>query len=151
MSKERVPTEDKRPYLGKVGEYRVLASLLELGIEAYPAIRSNQQDYDITAIPRRDKVVRIQVKATELDNRSTNNAISGTEREFDFLVLVVVKDTKDPGVGFSARFFILTRDEVTVLRGEDKLLGVSYRQDGEYRVREALTHHEDKWEKIGGV
>ena len=151
MNQETDLAGDRRPYLGKVGEYRVLAALLELGIEAYPAIRSNQQDYDITAITRRAKVVRIQVKTTELTNKSTNNTISGTDKQFDFLVLVVIKDTKDYDNGFPARIFILTREEVSALRGENKLLGVSYKRDGKYRVREALLVHEAKWEKISGV
>jgi hypothetical protein len=136
------------PYIGKIGEYRVLAALLEQGIEAYPAIRSNQEDYDITAIPRNDRVVRIQVKTTELNNRSTNNAISGTDKKFDFLVLVVVTDTKDKHRGVLARYFLLTHDEVTSLRGEDKLLGVSCKKNGAYEIREALMVHEDKWEKL---
>jgi hypothetical protein len=141
--------QERLSYLGKVGEYRVLSALLERGIEAYPAIRTNQRDYDITAIPNGDKVVRIQVKATVINNRSTNNAVSGTEKQYDFLVLVVFEDAKDDRDEFPARFFILTWDEVTAQRGEDKRFGVSRKCDnGEYRVREVLSEHESKWEKI---
>lgn len=132
------------PYIAKIGEYRVLAALLERGVEAYFAIRSNQEDYDITAIPRADKIVRIQVKATELNNRSTNNAISGTDKKYDFLVLFVVTDINKERRAVSARYFVLSRDEVASLRGAGKLFGVSRKMNGAYGIREALIEHEEK-------
>lgn len=142
---------ERIPYIGKIGEYRVLSALLERGVEAYPAIKSNQQDYDITAIIRRDKVVRIQVKTTELNNKSTNNAISGTDKEFDFLVLVVVTGTTEHQNGFSVEFLVLTHEEVAELRGQNALIGISHREGGEYKIRNQLLGHKDRWEKIVGV
>jgi len=62
-------------YIGKLGEYYVLASLLRENIEAYAAIKTNQPDYDITAISKNRKILRIQVKSTELNNKSTNNPV----------------------------------------------------------------------------
>jgi len=47
-------------FVGKYGEYRVLACLLEQDIEAYPAIKTNQTDFDLTAILASGKVVREQ-------------------------------------------------------------------------------------------
>lgn len=51
-------------YSGRFGEYLVLTRLLQRGIEAYSAIKVNQDDYDITAIASSMRVIRIQVKAT---------------------------------------------------------------------------------------
>ena len=77
-------------FIGKFGEYLVLTRLLENEVEAYPAIKVNQDSYDLTAISKSGRIVRIQVKSTDLNNKSTNNTIGALAREFDFLVVVVV-------------------------------------------------------------
>src|SRR3546814_13367782 len=82
-------------FIGKFGEYLALSRLLERGIEAYPAIKANQDSYDLTAIAASGKILRIQVKSTDLRNKSTNNIVGTLARTFDFLVVVVV--TSDIG------------------------------------------------------
>ena len=99
-------------FLGKYGEHRVLVNLLANDIEAYPAIKINQDSYDITAVLSLTKVVRIQVKSTALGNKSTNNQIGELDRDFDFLVIVIAEASE-------CRFFVLTRDEAVQLKGEN--------------------------------
>ncbi|NMV23280.1 hypothetical protein HKB23_12825, partial [Vibrio parahaemolyticus] len=67
-------------FIGKYGEHLVLSQLLKLDIEAYLAIKSNQEDYDITVVLESSRVLRIQVKTTDLHNQNTNNSISGVEK-----------------------------------------------------------------------
>lgn len=129
-------------YVGKYGEYRVLAYLLEQDIEAYLAIKTNQPDFDITAILASGKVARIQVKSTELNNKSTNNAIDRVGKEYDFLVVVVV------GENNATRFFVMTRDEALGARGSNKQLGTTQQRQKEFYVKDILLPHENKWEKI---
>ncbi len=128
-------------FLGKYGEHRVLVNLLANDIEAYPAIKINQDSYDITAVLSLTKVVRIQVKSTVLGNKSTNNQIGKLDRNFDFLVIVIVEADK-------CRFFVLTRDEAVQLKGEFGHLSTSRTVRKVVEVRPELTAHEDKWEKI---
>jgi len=129
-------------YIGKYGEYCVLACLLEQDIEAYPAIKTNQPDFDITAILESGKVVRIQVKATELNNKSTNNAIDRIDKQYDFLVVVIVGENK------ATRFFIMTKAEALTEKGTNKQLGTTQQRNKEFQVKDALLSHESKWEKI---
>jgi hypothetical protein len=149
-------------YIGKYGEYRVLAKLLEMGVEAYPALKTNQEHYDITAILPDLRVRRIQVKATKLANASTNNAIAGVDKDYDYLVVVIVEDGESTAVQensgtpienvvateYRARFFVLKKEEVLVLKGQSKLLGVSRLKAGVSVVKESLARHEDAWRKI---
>lgn len=129
-------------YLGKFGEYQVLTQLLARNIEAYLAINVNQHSYDITAILESGKVLRIQVKATELDNKVTNNKISKLNKNYDFLVLVVALSDK------SSRYFVLTKSEVQGLITVSGDLYTTYKQNNAYCVRKELEVHEAKWEKI---
>lgn len=132
-------------FVGKYGEYRVLACLLEQDIEAYPAIKTNQPDFDLTAILASGKVVRIQVKATELNNKSTNNAIDRIDKQYDFLVVVIVGENK------VARFFIMTKAEALAAKGNNKQLGTTQQRKKEFQVKDALLHYENKWEKISNA
>jgi hypothetical protein len=129
-------------YIGKYGEYLVLACLLKQDIEAYPAIRTNQPDFDLTAILENGRVVRIQVKATELNNRSTNNAIDRIDKQYDFLVVVIVGEKK------AARFFVLTKDEAMQAKDTNKQLGTTQQRNREFQVKDVLLPFENKWEKI---
>ncbi len=128
-------------FLGKYGEHRVLVNLLANDIEAYPAIKINQDSYDITAVLSLTKVVRIQVKSTALGNKSTNNQIGELDRDFDFLVIVITEASE-------CRFFVLTRDEAVQLKGENSRLGTSCTVRKVVQVRPELLAHEGKWEKI---
>jgi hypothetical protein len=128
-------------FLGKYGEHRVLGCLLAHDIEAYQAIKVNQDDYDITVIASPTKVVRVQVKSTTLGNKSTNNQIGQLNRNFDFLVVVVE-------VAGECRFFVLTKEEALLLKGNSKHLGVSRSLKREFEIKPALLPYEDKWEKI---
>jgi hypothetical protein len=132
-------------FIGKYGEYRVLACLLELDIEAYLAIKTNQPDFDLTVILKSGDVFRVQVKATELNNKSTNNAIDRIDKQYDFLVVVIVDGDK------SVRFFVMTKGEAIEAKGNSKQLGTTQQRNKEFHVREALLPHENKWEKIANA
>ena len=127
--------------IGKYGEYRVLACLLENDIEAYPAIKTNQKDYDITAVLNSSKVVRIQVKSTQLNNKSTNNSID-VEKSYDFLVIVVFIDKANTS------FYVLTKDEAIKAKGKNKGLGVSHKKDSRFYVKDNVSRFKDAWDKI---
>lgn len=128
--------------IGKYGEYRVLACLLERDIEVYQAININQPDFDLTAILSKENVVRIQVKSTELNNKATNNAIDRIDKEYDFLIVVIFE-----GKGI-ARFFIMSKAEVMSIKGNNKQLGVTQQRNKKSQVKDALLPYENKWEKI---
>jgi hypothetical protein len=129
-------------FIGKFGEYLVLTRLLENEIEAYPAIKVNQDSYDLTAISQSGRIIRIQVKATELHNKSTNNTVGALAREFDFLVLVIVQGER------LAECYVLTHGEAHTLRGTSKQLGVSRQVDGVSVVKSELTQHKEAWRRI---
>lgn len=128
--------------IGKYGEYLVLANLLERDIEAYQAINVNQPDFDITVILNKNSVIRLQVKSTELNNKATNNAISGIEKDYDILIVVIFL-----GNGKS-RFFIMSKKEAMDIKGNNKLFGVSQKENGKAVVKKALLKHEDCWDII---
>ncbi len=131
--------------IGKYGEYRVLASLLELDIEVYQAININQPDFDITAILANEKVIRIQVKSTELNNKSTNNAIAHIDKKYDFLVVVIFE-----GKG-SARFFIMSKEEALLAKGSNKHLGVTQQQKNKSEIKDCMLQYENLWDKINNA
>lgn len=132
-------------FIGKYGEYRVLACLLEEDIEAYSAIKTNQPDYDLTAIVKSGKVLRIQVKTTELKNKSTNNAIDRIDKDYDFLVVVIVDEAEQRK---SARFFVMSKSEAMAAKGTSKQLGTTQQRAKQFQVKDILLQHEGKWEKI---
>lgn len=128
-------------YISKYGELMVLAQLLEQGIEAYLAIKPDQTSYDITAIMNNNKVIRIQVKTRNINNRSTNNSISKIHQDYDFLVIVAVNDKK-------TEFFVLSRSEAIRAMGSNKELSISRKEKDQYRVTDKISCYKDKWEKI---
>ena len=132
-------------YIGKYGEHRVLACLLERDVEAYQAIKINQAEYDLTVVLNPSRVVRIQVKSTELNNRSKNNSINVGEG-FDFLVVVVFD-----GDG-KAEFYVMSRCEALDAKGKNQKLSLSQKdgnsRNGNYRVTDAVAKHKDQWDKI---
>jgi len=132
-------------YIGKYGEYRVLACLLEEDVEAYLAVKTNQPDFDLTAIVPSGKVVRIQVKSTELTNKSTNNAIDRIDKNYDFLVVVIVGDQQHKR---SARFFVMSKAEAMQAKGVNQQLGTTQQRDKSFQVKDVLLPYEGKWEKI---
>ena len=127
--------------IGKFAEYLVLTELLMKNIEAYQALSFNQIDYDITVVLSIDNVVRVQVKATDLQNSSTNNTIKNVNKRFDYMVLVVV----DNG---NKRFFILSKKDVEEAKSATNALYVSENKDGIYSVKNDITNHENCWDKI---
>lgn len=129
-------------FVGKYGEYRVLACLLEQDIEAYQAIKTNQPDFDLTAILANGKVVRIQVKSTELNNKSKNNAIDRIDKAYDFLVVVIVAENK------TSKFFVMSKAEAMNAKGSNKQLGTTQQRKKQFQVKDVLLRYENKWEKI---
>ncbi|MEJ2612952.1 MAG: hypothetical protein P8179_23550, partial [Candidatus Thiodiazotropha sp.] len=106
-------------FLGKYGEYKVLAYLLGQDIEAYLAIKTNQDDYDLTVILNNNKIVRVQVKTTDLHNKSTNNPLDRIDKKYDYLVVVIIE--KDRNV----RFFVMSKRDAIKAKGGTKRLGTS--------------------------
>ncbi len=127
-------------YIGKYGEYIVLSSLLKKDIEAYLAIKTNQDDYDITVINKNGKILRIQVKTTELNNKSTNNSITGTDKQYDFLVLVIVSNIDE--------IFIIPKNDVVNLQDKNKQLGTTFKENKKSQVKNEIKKYKDKWELI---
>jgi hypothetical protein len=134
----------KMEHSGKVAEYLVLAELISKDVEAYSAISFRQPHYDITVIRLDRTIARVQVKATELQNSSTNNSISNLEKEYDYLVLVVFDDP--------VQYFILTKNEVQFEYAENNpgTIYVSQSDSGSYKVRSNLLTYEGRWRKIIG-
>lgn len=128
-------------YIGKFGEYTALSRLLINDIEAYPAIKVNQQNYDLTAITKQGQVVRIEVKATELDNATTNNTIGALAKTFDFLVVVVAQGQK-------ADCYVLTHAEAIAIKSKSVHLGVTESRGGKKRVKESFNVHRERWDRI---
>ncbi|MDO9066832.1 MAG: hypothetical protein Q7W05_00020 [Deltaproteobacteria bacterium] len=126
-------------FIGKFGEYLTLTRLLENEVEAYPAIKVNQDSYDLTAISKSGRILRIQVKTTELHNKSTNNSIGSLAREFDFLVVVVVNGERE------ADCYVLTHAEAHALRGTSKLLGISRLERQASVVKAEFAQHKEQW------
>ena len=131
-------------YIGKYGEHLVLLNLLQRDIEAYLAIKANQEDYDITVVLNKNNVKRVQVKSTELQNKNTNNSIAGTEKEYDYLVLVIVDEGDN-------RIFILTKEEATTERGTDVMFSCSRKGTDKYLIKDSLIKYENLWDKIKNV
>lgn len=129
-------------FIGKFGEYLALSRLLQNDIEAYPAIKVNQDSYDLTAIAASGRIVRIQVKTTELHNAATNNTVGALARTFDYLVVVVVLRDR------VAEYYVLTYDEAHCIRGVSKQLGISKLEKREKFVKPALVPHKEMWSRI---
>ncbi|ENG7521898.1 hypothetical protein ABVD55_005134 [Vibrio harveyi] len=130
-------------YIGKFGEHFVLAQLLKRDVESYLAIKSNQEDYDITVVLKDLTVKRLQVKATDLQNKNKNNATDITNKGYDYLVLVVIDGSK-------TKTYVMTKDEVENLRDKKPKLYVSQKskETGCYVVRSSFEPHLDQWDKI---
>lgn len=129
-------------FIGKFGEYIALSRLLAHEIEAYPAIKVNQANCDLTAITKAGRVVRIEVKSTDLLNASTNNTIGALAKTFDFLVIVVTN-------GQETDCYVLSHAEAMALRGSSKQMGISEFRDGAKRVKTSIHSHHERWDRIG--
>lgn len=128
-------------FIGRFGEYTVLTRLLEADIEAYPAVKVNQDSYDITAVSKGGRVIRIEVKTTDLFNDSTNNLIGKLARTFDFLAVVIVEGDK-------VNCYVLTHAQAIALKGDSVQLGVSRRVEGKFEVKPALLPYRERWDHI---
>ncbi|MUK32169.1 hypothetical protein GNP44_19055 [Aliivibrio fischeri] len=125
-------------YIGKYGEHLVLSQLLKRNIEAYLAIKSNQEDYDITVITDNKSVKRVQVKATELHNKNTNNSITGIEKDYDYLVLVVIEPKID-------HIYIMSREDALTVKGNSKKFSCSYSDNLVSKIKSELEVYKDNW------
>jgi hypothetical protein len=131
-------------HIGQVAEYLVLAELIQRDVEAYSAISFRQPSYDITVIRPNLSVARVQVKGTELQNKSTNNPIGNLEKEFDYLVIVLFD-------GETPNYYVLTKAEATKAYAPKRgPIYTSQLVDGVYRVKNEITRYQDMWEKIIG-
>ena len=84
------------------------------------------------------------MKAIDLQNRSTNNAVNNLERDYEQLVLVVLDERVE--------YFILTRKEVVAAYAPNNpwTIYISQIDCGRYKVREELRTYEGQWGKIIG-
>jgi len=132
-------------HIGKVAEYLVLAELIRKDVEAYSAISFRQEHYDITVVRPDRTISRVQVKATELRNKSTNNPVSNLSKVYDHLVLVVFDGT-------APAYFILTKQEAEHEYAANKpgTIYVSKKINREFSVKESIVQHKDCWAKIVG-
>ncbi|MBI5626747.1 MAG: hypothetical protein HY935_06050 [Nitrosomonadales bacterium] len=128
-------------YIGKYAEHLVLAELLRRGMEAYLAIKANQDDYDITAIIGDQRIVRIQVKASELNNESTNNPIYHVDKNYDYLVLVIVAEDV-------ASFFVIPKCAVLKIKGNDVGLYTTKMENKQFKVRDSFLPYAGQWGKL---
>ena len=126
--------------LGKLAEYLVLSELLKKNIEAYPSITFQQEDYDIVVINQQEKVIRIQVKATDLQNKSTNNKIKNIGKNYAILI-IVIKDKEN------YRFFIMTKGEAIDL-SKNGTLSISELKKGISSVKYEFSKYENKWDVL---
>ncbi len=125
---------------GTLAEHHVMLELLKNNIEAYFALKKNQEDYDITAIIN-EKIIRIQVKSTQLNNKCTNNTVKIGNLLFDYLVVVVYED-------IVPRFFILSREDVKNIKGKNKQLSISQNNLKSYTIKREYLEFENKWNKL---
>lgn len=141
----------RKDVIGRIGEQSVIAELLKKEFEAYLAINKNQIGWDIVVIlpPASGTVAvkRIQVKTTILQNGSTNNVIYVDNSGYDYLVIVVIDGSK-------LIYYVLTLPELIEFKqnnGNNRQLYISEVRHKKYCVREYLSSHRDKWNKIKGV
>ncbi|MCX7097008.1 MAG: hypothetical protein NTV43_03770 [Methylococcales bacterium] len=125
--------------VGAIGEHLVMGELLKRNIEAYLANSKTQSGWDIVVVVTGDKVKRIQVKTTFLQNKNTNNSFKITTG-YDFLVLVVIDEQEE--------FYVLSKDDVTNIQGSSLQFGISKSSKGIYTVKDEISPHLSKWEKI---
>ena len=132
-------------HIGKVAEYLVLAELIRKNVEAYSAISFRQEHYDLTVVRPDRTISRVQVKATELHNKSTNNSVSNLSKDYDHLVLVVFNEN-------SPEYFILTKQEAELefAANTPGTIYVSKQTNLLFSVKESITRHKDCWAKITG-
>lgn len=128
-------------FIGKYGEYLVLSQLLKQDLEAYLAIKSNQEDYDITLVTEQQSIKRVQVKATELHNKNTNNSVSGIDKKYDYLILVVVEPNTD-------HIYVMTKSEAMKLKGDSKVFSCSCKVNGEFKVKSDFDIYKNNWSTI---
>ena len=64
------------------------------------------------------------------------------EKEYDFLVVVVVGENK------ATRFFVLTREEALAAKGSNKQLATTQQRQKKFQVKDTLIPHENQWDKI---
>ena len=139
----------KQNIIGEIGEQLVVVELLKSGFkEVYRANSKTQKGWDIVVITKKNKIIRIQVKTTFLDNNSTNNSVS-LKGKYDFLALVIL-GTKNRDV----KFFCLKREIVEQIQGDCKKLAISDGKGGVKKVKYEIekykvTGKEDWIEKLG--
>ena len=140
----------KQNIIGEIGEQLVVVELLKSGFkEVYRANSKTQEDWYIVVITEKNKIIRIQVKTTFLDNNSTNNSVS-LKGKYDFLALVIL-GTKNRDV----KFFCLKKEIVEQIKGDKKRLAISEKKNGVKKVRDEIKKHyevrkkEDWIEKLG--
>ena len=97
---------------GKFGEHAVIAKILsqEINVDICVPVFANQKGVDL--VVHQDSFLRVQVKTTELNNDSTNNAQKVDLSSFDILIIVECRGNDDPCL------YILNQRDIDALRSE---------------------------------
>lgn len=123
----------KQNIIGEIGEQLVVVELLKSGFkEVYRANSKTQKGWDIVVITEKNKIIRIQVKTTFLDNNSTNNSFT-VEENYDFLVIVVFKLSDN-----ETEYFCLKKETVEKIKGSEKKIAISKKKNGRKSVRDDI-------------
>ncbi|RTL01640.1 MAG: hypothetical protein EKK57_04250 [Proteobacteria bacterium] len=135
----------KPEYIGEYGEIAVYKELLKQNYEVYRAASKIQEGWDIVVI-NNDQVIRIQVKTTILENKSTNNSFK-IHDNYNILVLVVLS-LRDEELSKQDNFYIMTKNEVMKIQGNNKLLSTTSSKGGKCTVIKEISENVNKWNKI---
>lgn len=142
----------KNEYIGEYGEIAVYQELLKRDYEVYRATSKIQKGWDIVVI-NDEKIIRVQVKTTVLENKSTNNSLD-VKDGYDILILVILS-VNDEELSKQDNFYIMTKAEVEDLKGSSKKLSIirytttqCICKIKQYFVKHEIKEHCNKWEKI---
>ncbi|TXI93224.1 MAG: hypothetical protein E6Q33_04350 [Neisseriales bacterium] len=135
----------KNEYIGEYGEVAVYKELLKQNYEVYRATDKIQPGWDIVVI-NDEKIIRIQVKTTILENKSTNNSFV-VKDGYDILILVILS-FNDEELSKQDNFYIMTEAEINQLKGSRENLSTTESKNKQSVVKGEINEHRDKWNKI---
>lgn len=129
--------------IGTFAEYLVLLKFLENDIEAYKALKANQESYDITVILNNSRVKRVQVKGITLNDSGSTNGSIYLNRKYDFLIIVISDNANN-------RLFVLTNDDAYREKGSKTTLNLKRRLKNTqgYEIIPNLIPYENRFDKI---
>ena len=133
-----------------IGEYLALAELLKRGHEAFIAQGPTQKGWDVAIIKtygESERVIRVHVKAIDWPKNNRRTVTVSNALAFDYLIVVLLDLAQAHN-----RYLILSRSAINDLASAE-----NPNRDGKSRSwyiakdfteRDAVSVHENKWEKI---